>query len=240
MSSSQRIKHRPSTPDTGSPRATIYRHIDAIRIANDVSVSVELDRPVYSLAWASRHGAGGEGVEKLIERYSLDTVVLQENENRHRDYLTGRYGRGIQLAGFNLLRVRPAPDLEPVKPVRVVLLTLDTLRYDAVDPSGDSPATLPLLAARARSGVQFTRFYASTPLTQPTHASLLTGLMPSQHGVHRYLGGGGAQIGAQAYNTLEEFATLPSILTKAGYVAGLSGKCTSATIFVPRRVLHTG
>jgi arylsulfatase A-like enzyme len=48
--------------------------------------------------------------------------------------------------------------------------------------------------------------------------------MPSQHGVHRYLGGGGAQIGPQAFNTLDEFATIPSILTDAGYVAGLSGK----------------
>jgi arylsulfatase A-like enzyme len=48
--------------------------------------------------------------------------------------------------------------------------------------------------------------------------------MPSQHGVHRYLAAGGAQTGPGAYNTIGEFATLPSILTQAGYVAGLTGK----------------
>jgi arylsulfatase A-like enzyme len=48
--------------------------------------------------------------------------------------------------------------------------------------------------------------------------------MPCQHGVHRYLGARGAQIGPDAYNTLEEFDTLPSLLADAGYACGLSGK----------------
>ena len=48
--------------------------------------------------------------------------------------------------------------------------------------------------------------------------------MPSQHGVHTYLGAGGAQIGPKAYCTIAEFRSLPEILKDAGYVCGLSGK----------------
>ena len=48
--------------------------------------------------------------------------------------------------------------------------------------------------------------------------------MPSQHGVHSYLGAGGAQTGPKAYCTIAEFRSLPEILKGAGYVCGLSGK----------------
>jgi arylsulfatase A-like enzyme len=48
--------------------------------------------------------------------------------------------------------------------------------------------------------------------------------MPSQHGVHRYLGANGLQIGPDAYYALAEFATIPSILVQQGYKAGLVGK----------------
>jgi arylsulfatase A-like enzyme len=48
--------------------------------------------------------------------------------------------------------------------------------------------------------------------------------MPSQHGVHTYLGAGGAQTGPKAYCTIAEFRSLPEILQGAGYVCGLSGK----------------
>jgi arylsulfatase A-like enzyme len=52
---------------------------------------------------------------------------------------------------------------------------------------------------------------------RPCRASLLTGLMPSQHGVHRYLAAQGAQMGPRACNTIQEFATLPKLLCEPGY-----------------------
>jgi arylsulfatase A-like enzyme len=66
-------------------------------------------------------------------------------------------------------------------PTRVVLITLDTLRLDALAGSGHMPET-ESLAAR---GVTFERFFATTSTTQPTHASLFTGLHPWGHGVSR-------------------------------------------------------
>jgi len=71
---------------------------------------------------------------------------------------------------------------EAEHPVRVVLITLDTLRYDRVVGEG---AAMPRLGAAAKTGTLFTRSYAATSSTQPTHATLFTGLHPWRHGVTR-------------------------------------------------------
>ena len=55
---------------------------------------------------------------------------------------------------------------------------------------------------------------------------MLTGLMPSQHGVHRWLGQEkpNAQMGPDAYCTIGEFENLPELLAGQGYRCGMSGK----------------
>jgi arylsulfatase A-like enzyme len=67
---------------------------------------------------------------------------------------------------------------DKTKPQRIVVISLDTLRYDAL-------ASMPSLQARAAKARVFTRHYAASSCTQPTHASLFTGLAPWQHGVAR-------------------------------------------------------
>jgi len=78
----------------------------------------------------------------------------------------------------------------------------------------------------ANSGIRFTNAMCSNPVCSPNRASCLTGLMPSQHGVHNWLGTEqpDAQIGPNAYCTIEEFANLPSIFATEGYSCGMSGK----------------
>jgi arylsulfatase A-like enzyme len=61
------------------------------------------------------------------------------------------------------------------------------------------------------------------PVCSPTRATFLTGLIPSQHGVHSFLDPK-FMMGPQAYNTLAEFRSLGEILRDAGYTCGLSGK----------------
>ena len=78
----------------------------------------------------------------------------------------------------------------------------------------------------AREGVRFTNAFCNNPVCSPNRATLLTGLMPSQHGVHNWLGTEqpDAQMGPDAYCTIGEFVTLPQILADAGYDCGMSGK----------------
>ena len=66
------------------------------------------------------------------------------------------------------------------RPTRLVLITLDTLRADRFDAE-----RMPRLHAAAAEGLVFDSFHASTSVTLPTHASLLTGLHPWQHGALR-------------------------------------------------------
>ncbi|MDX2167555.1 MAG: sulfatase [Deltaproteobacteria bacterium] len=64
------------------------------------------------------------------------------------------------------------------RPRNIVLLVVDSLRASALT------AELPFFARLARESVHFRRAYASECWTLPTHLSLFTGLLPSEHGAH--------------------------------------------------------
>jgi arylsulfatase A-like enzyme len=106
----------------------------------------------------------------------------------------------------------------------VILIMTDNHGAWTLGCYGNPDIETPHIDRLAAEGLLFTRCYANNAVCSPTRATFLTGLMPCQHGVHRYLGAGRAQIGPNAYNTLQEFDTLPSLLADAGYVCGLSGK----------------
>lgn len=64
----------------------------------------------------------------------------------------------------------------------VLLISIDTLRADALGSYGGRAAT-PALDALAASGARFTFAHAHAVVTLPSHASLLTGRYPYEHGV---------------------------------------------------------
>ncbi len=68
---------------------------------------------------------------------------------------------------------------------RVVLITLDTLRYDSLMGSEEHQGSMDQVRQFTEKAQSFTNFYSATSTTQPTHASLFTGLHPWQTGVHR-------------------------------------------------------
>ncbi len=65
----------------------------------------------------------------------------------------------------------------------VVLVTIDTLRADALGFAGNAQADTPRLDELAASGWVFDRAYGHSVMTLPSHANLLTGQLPYQHGV---------------------------------------------------------
>ncbi|MFV1995277.1 MAG: PVC-type heme-binding CxxCH protein, partial [Verrucomicrobiales bacterium] len=89
---------------------------------------------------------------------------------------------------------------------------------------GNPDIKTPNIDRLAAQGVRFAQAFANNPVCSPTRASYLTGLMPSQHGIHSFLSGGRWQTGPDARNTLEEFTSLPEILKAEGYRCGLVGK----------------
>jgi arylsulfatase A-like enzyme len=106
----------------------------------------------------------------------------------------------------------------------VVLILTDNQGAWTLGCYGNPDIRTPNIDRLAREGTRFERCYSSNAVCSPTRATLLTGLIPSQHGVHSYLTAGGAQTGPGAYSTIAEFRSLPEILAEAGYACGLSGK----------------
>ena len=65
----------------------------------------------------------------------------------------------------------------------ILLVTLDTTRADALGIETDLVDT-PALEELATRGLVFSQAYATAPMTLPAHTSILTGLYPTQHGIH--------------------------------------------------------
>lgn len=72
-------------------------------------------------------------------------------------------------------------DLEP-KP-NVILIVLDTTRPDHLSMYGYPRLTSPMLDAFARDAEVYEDAWSVAPWTPPSHASMLTGLLPAEHGV---------------------------------------------------------
>lgn len=83
----------------------------------------------------------------------------------------------LLLAGAACGACRPAaPPAPSTRPV--IVITIDTLRADHV-----TAAHAPALDRLARESIAFDTAISVGPLTLPAHASLLTGLYPTRHGV---------------------------------------------------------
>lgn len=88
----------------------------------------------------------------------------------------------------------------------VFLITIDTLRADHVHCYGYDPVQTPSLDLLAKQGVRFTQAFTPSPITNSSHASILTGLLPSSHGVSDF----GVPLAAS-------HLTLAETLKKRGY-----------------------
>jgi len=88
-------------------------------------------------------------------------------------------GSFITLSGC---AAEPSPETGvTTKPRSVLLITIDTLRADALGSYGATGARTPTLDQLAREGVRVERAWATAPITLPSHASILTGRYPPSH-----------------------------------------------------------
>jgi len=71
----------------------------------------------------------------------------------------------------------------PLRPLNLVVVTIDTLRPDHLHCYGYSKIETPSVDSVAASGVLFENAVTQTPLTPPSHASIFTGLYPTVHHV---------------------------------------------------------
>jgi len=97
--------------------------------------------------------------------------------------------------------------LKTGKDFNVILITIDTLRADRLGCYGYAQDVTPTLDRWAGQGVRFARCIAQTPLTLPSHTTIMTGTLPIYHGV-RDNGG---------FVVPDELQTLAECFQSAGY-----------------------
>jgi arylsulfatase A-like enzyme/Flp pilus assembly protein TadD len=93
-----------------------------------------------------------------------------------------RRALGINL--ILLLVLSAVAAAAPSKRPNLLLITVDTLRPDRLSCYGSKLLQTQNIDKVASAGVVFTRAFAHTPLTLPSHADILLGTTPLQHGVH--------------------------------------------------------
>src|SRR5438094_5585589 len=93
----------------------------------------------------------------------------------------------------------------------VVLISVDTLRSDHLPAYGYAGVKTPNIDALRRDSILFQRAYSHCPMTLPSHLSILTGLLPTEHGVRN-------NIGYRFDGT--KFRTLAAVLRARGYRTG--------------------
>ncbi len=92
----------------------------------------------------------------------------------------------------------------------VLLVTFDTTRADHVGCYGARPSPTPNLDGLAEQGIVLTQAMSPVPLTLPAHATMMTGQVPTRHGVRNN--------GAYALPPSAE--TLAESFSRAGYQTG--------------------
>src|SRR4029077_4802378 len=85
----------------------------------------------------------------------------------------------------------------------IFLITIDTLRADHVHCYGYERIQTPGLDLIAKHGIRFTQAFTPSPITNSSHTSILTGLLPSSHGVSDF----GVPLGANHPTVAELLAT---------------------------------
>lgn len=139
-----------------------------------------------------------------------------------RPSLAKRAGRRIAMAGMAgvalafIAVVVAAPRIESWKAARmspppagapnILLIVLDTVRAKSLGAYGHTRDTSPFLDELGKSGVRFAQAFAPAPWTTPTHASMMTGLWPTE-------------LGLDWKHTLDHREpTVAEVLTGAGYL----------------------
>jgi arylsulfatase A-like enzyme/Flp pilus assembly protein TadD len=126
---------------------------------------------------------------------------------KHRYAIAALVAAGLSAAAWFGWRASRAPAAHAGP---IVLISIDTLRADRLPIYGYRKVATPAIDALAADSVVFDQAWAHTPLTLPSHASILTGRLPFEHGVRDNMG----------FTLKDGSPTLASLLAGRGYATG--------------------
>jgi arylsulfatase A-like enzyme len=106
----------------------------------------------------------------------------------------------------------------------IVLIFTDNQQAATLACYGNSEVHTPNLDRLAEQGMVFDNAFCPNAFCSPCRASVLTGLLPSQHGVHSWIDDRNMNEWPIDWHALNGLRTLPATLQSAGYKTALSGK----------------
>ena len=134
----------------------------------------------------------------------------------------------ITSGGSRPMSVEPHQGSTPARRdlPNILLIILDTVRADHMSIYGYRLPTTPNLEAFAERATTFTHAYSNSTFSLPSHASILTGLLPHQHGAHaRVVRDEGSperpQVEIAPVPLAEAFVTIPEHLRAEGVSTAL-------------------
>jgi len=107
-------------------------------------------------------------------------------------------------------------------PTNVVFILTDDQGPWAAGCYGNAEIRTPNLDRLAADGMRFDNFFCTSPVCSPARASVLTGRIPSQHGVHDWIRA--RNMAPRPARYLEGQTCYTDVLAAHGYTCGLSGK----------------
>ena len=127
----------------------------------------------------------------------------------------------IMFSALNLQAEERKTSGEVRQPPNLILIVTDNQNPDLLGVYGNLIIQTPNIDALAKQAVRYTSAHAVSGVCSPSRATLLTGLLPSQTGVHNALPG---QPPIDNWSAISEFRNLPMTLKSAGYKTSLIGK----------------
>jgi len=181
-----------------------------------VRFEVELDgRPAWSDELEVQGGSDvGAGWEPVGDREAGLALGDARELTLRTSIVAGEAPSELLKLGFGRLQVDEVStmNLDLASPERpnIVFVVMDTLRVDRTSSGGYGKDTTPRLAALAARGIDWRGAYSACSWTWPSTASMLTGLLPEEHGVS---GTGSSYLSG-------ELDTLAEVLQRQGMATG--------------------
>ena len=144
-------------------------------------------------------------------RASIELVFVNDASDGERDRNLTLDRVQVFAASLDAASAREAAVKDLLRGADVVIISVDTLRADHLGSYGYGRQTSPNIDRLAASGTLFERATSTSTWTLPSHASLLTGLYPDEHGVNSY---------RDLRRIPEDVPTLAAAFRTSGYATG--------------------